>query len=404
MQAEIKDLTYLIRCSLWDEIPEQKNLQAHTDAAAYWTHLLGMAQHLKISPFIRYALKLGDGLDCPHRIYADQIEKLRSMAMRRMCGAEALAFLQEELRAMGIESAVIKGQALATAYARPQLRSGCDVDLYVEEKQEKAVYAWAKEQGFAVEKRVPGTHHGEIWHPYLGLIELHVMLCNADESLVEQVKAKEAFLTHPREDYVTLSNCGHPVVSIGMTDHMIFILAHMINHYLHGEATPRMLLDVNEFFSAYRDRIDLERLRQDLALLHYDNFFATVLLIGQKWLGFSYEKAWKEGTREEDALALLSDFCTCDRAKEDAIAVYDAYCKGNVGGGGKALVLKLSLLGSNIRTAWQLRHKMRLRSILSIGTKRIANLFFAKDKGEKEKSASDVVERRLALMKQMDLL
>lgn len=396
MEQRLQDVLTLARCGLRDEIPKLSGTQD-------WPGIFRLAANLKMTPFVQYGLKLGAGLDCPGKIYEAQMQELHKKALGRVIAAGELAGLQEELQKLGIPTAVVKGQALATAYRHPELRAGCDIDLYVEEAKERAVYDWAGKLGLSMERRVPGTHHGKIIHPVLGLIELHVSLCNGDEALVESTKAKDALLVHPVEPFCILDNCGNQVVTLGMTDHMLFIVNHMVNHYLHGEAQLRMLADVNSFFGAYHRKMDENRLREALRQLKYDRMFSIVLAIGNHDLGFSHSPEWVEGVSAREREELLLDFCQGEFEKESALRVYDTYCRGTMSGGWKDVIFKLKILKVNVRTALQLRHQMSLHQMAAIGWRRMKNMFspFASREG---KEISPETARRLSLIRQMGMM
>lgn len=411
MDKKITDLFYLVRCSLWEEAPKLSELESETDGEKnelqkekYWDELYGLAVKMKLNTFVQYALKLGNGLSCPKEKYMALVQEMRKTAVGRVLAAGELAGMQEELRERGIETAVVKGQALAAAYPHPELRAGCDIDLYVDEAKERAVYEWAKQKGYQQERRVPGTHHGKITHPVLGLIELHVSLCNADEALVESAKDKEVLLLHPTEPFCALDNCGSKVMTIGMTDHMLFIINHMINHYLHGEAQARMLVDVNLFFARYQKEMDLVRLEQTLERLRYQRFFRAVLEIGNRYLGFTHAPEWTEGVLEEEAEELLLDFCRGEFNKESALKVYDEYCKRTMPGGVKAVAFKLQILGTNVRTAFQLRHQMSVKSMAAIGWQRMKNMFSVSKAQGMEGDCAKEAGRRLKLMERLNLM
>ncbi len=397
MEKELQYLLHLTKCSLWDDVPEQ------AAAVIDWNKLQILANQTKLDTFVSYGLKLGGGLNCPKEIYEPLFKKIRKSAVGRVVAADELSNMQAELQLLGILSAVVKGPALASAYHHPELRGGCDIDVYVDEKQEKKVYRWAADKGYKTEKRVSGTHHGKITHSVLGLIELHVSLSNADEALVESVKGKDALLLHPHEDFCKVKNCGNEITTIGMTDHMIFIVSHMINHYLHGEAQARMLVDVNMFFDTYQSKLDLERFYNCMEELHYDKFFQCVLRIGNQYLGFHHQMSLLGEADENEVEELLLNFCEGIMEKEDALRVYDEYCKRTIPGGFKSIIYKIKILGTNVRTAFQLRRQMSWQTIIKIGWQRVRNIFLSGKETEQGSSDGVVAARRLELLKKLNL-
>lgn len=397
MTEEDKAVLELARCGIWGTEP------VLSQEIRDWAALRQIAGQRKLAPFVSFGCKLGHGLDCPGELYQKWSDTMRQEAIGRVLAAKELQKLQEELRSLGIETAVLKGLAVASAYPHPELRSGCDIDLYTDEEQEEAVYKWAEEGGCHVRRRVRGTHHGEIVHPMLGLIELHVSLCNADEALVEAAKDKDAVLLHPKRPYVTVINSGASLVTMEHTEHMLFIISHMINHYLHGEAEVRQLVDVNMYFFAYKKEMDAAYLWDVLKRLHYEYFFRTVLQIGNLFFGFSHEAGLVEGIDGERAQELLEDFFRITSEKEEILEVYDTYCSQVIPGGLPSFLFKCRIIGKNIKTALQLRGKMSWSSIFRLGVQRMRNLFL-KGKGNRDGSRQKESDPRISMLKKMKLI
>ena len=408
------EMLYLAKCGIWGEVPAEYQRKDPSRVTEFWNAMRTLAVQTKLEPFVQFGVKLGNGLDCPKQQYEVWSAEMRKKALGRVMAAGELESAQKDLAEQGIPTAVLKGLAAASAYRYPELRSGCDIDLYVEEKKEAAVYAWAKARGCTVRPRVKGTHHGEISHPVLGLIELHVSLCNADEALVEKAKDKQTVLVHPKKPFVTVKTAGNSLVTIDHTEHLMFLVSHMINHYLHGEACLRHMTDVNAFFAAYGQQMEQETLFSDLAKLRYQKFFGMVLLLGNRYLGFSHDEkllerllgmSLSQGSKAADEL--LADYLAVMTEKEDALKVYDTYCRQMIPTGFSAVIYKLRILEKNVRTAFQLRHKMSWTQMGKIGWQRMRNLFGGGGEIEKpsvetgeEKGAA---ERRISMMKQAGL-
>lgn len=399
MEKKMEYLFYLTRCGVQNEgakaAPEELD----------WKELLSEASRLKLDPFVKYAIKNSRNCGCPEELWQSAVDEMRRKAIGRVMAAEKLSALQQELAALGIPSAVLKGQAASSAYPVPELRSGCDIDLYVEEKHEAEVYRWVAAQGHKVCKRNKGFLHGEITHQELGLIELHVSLCNSDEGVVKGILGEEYVLTTPKEPFETVTVCGSPIVTLGMTEHMLFLVHHMINHYLHAEATPRMILDINAFFCAYRDRIDVAYFWKAMEALKYDKFVRTVFGIGVTYFGFSEVLEMDANKKPEEMEALLLDFCENTENRGEVMSIYDTYCQHLIPSGVKAVGYKLKLVGKNFITAIHLRHQMSFKTILSLGIGRIRRILFSRNDKLVQTAAKDkVVKQRLDVMERMNMM
>ena len=400
----------LAKHGIWGSAPAQEELPwKELD----WKNVRNEAGKMSLTPFVDYGKKLAKSAGCPVELDQQAQNSMRQAAIGRVVAASELHGLQQELERMGIANAVIKGMAVASAYPHPELRSGCDIDLYVDEKDENRVYDWAEKQKWKVRRRVKGTHHGEITHPVLGLIELHVSLCNADEALVESAKGKDAVLLHPSHPYVKVENFGAELVTLDHTEHMLFIINHMINHYLHGEAQLRQMTDVNIYLYAYGDQMDMEYLKKTLEQMRYLKFFETVLFIGNRYLGFFHDRELLGDVLETDAEELLEDFCTDTSGKEEILSVYDTYCSRTIPKGAAGILFKLRILGRNVRTVKQLWGKMSLGYMMKLGIQRIKNLFLKSGAGNDSRGGNgaavketegNAAKKRVEMLEKMGMI
>ena len=397
MKEQEKYLYYLIRCGVQNE--KAKAPECTVD----WQKLLASAVSADADTFVKYALKAGKIPECPEAIRRKVSDDIRMKAMGRIMAAGQLELLQKELEKRGIHTAVIKGQALASAYALPELRTGCDIDLYVDEKQEDAVYDWAQTCGHKVRRRVKGAHHGEIVHRTLGLIELHVSLSNADSALVEERILGRASLRKPEEAFTVLETCGSRITTLGMTDHMVFIIRHMINHYLHAEASLRMILDVNAFFTAYHEQIDVEKMWGLMDAMHYRKFLQTVFGIGVEWFGFTDIPEMQRNTDSSEIEALLQDFGTDTADRQSVMEIYDIYCSRAAGGRKDSLLYKMRLIRRNIIVARQLLGKVSISHILRLGAGRVYRLLCVRSEKNENTKMPETVRNRIQIMEKMKM-
>ena len=396
MTEERNYLCYLAGCGA------RKETAQPPDFAVDWSMFLKEAAALRLDSFVKYAIMKSPGLGCPEDTVSAIRGELLKKAAGRMLSAKKLQNLQETWRSMGIESAVMKGQAIASAYGVPELRSGCDIDLYVDEKDEKKVYRWAEEQGHKVNRRIPGFMHGEIIHKELGMIELHVACCGPDEQVVRGKLAGEYLLVKPERPFVTVQECGAGITTLDMTEHMMFIVTHMINHYLHGEATPRMILDVSAFFTAYRDQMDLAWLWKAMEAQRYDRFLQTVFGIGICRFGFRTLPEMRANCDSRDVDSLLDDFCSTGEDHEEIMAVYDAYCNGVMSSGISSLPVRLKILLHNAAVAVHLMRTIGVKEVIRMGKGRVVRMLRG-DRKPADKAAPGV-EERLEMVRRLGLM
>lgn len=183
--------------------------------------------------------------------------------------------LLAEMNAAGIPALLIKGYAVADCYAAPDCRMSGDTDLLIEPKNEKRACAFMKANGFAVEHRWTNGHHDVCHHPRLGCVELHVMLY---DEIVEDVwfgrMDGREFVCEPPIEAETPDGCYR---TLGYTDHMIFLMLHLIKHFILTGMSLRMMLDVALFFSRHAERIDSARFWKTMESLKYGTIAQSIL-------------------------------------------------------------------------------------------------------------------------------
>ena len=132
-----------------------------------------------------------------------------------------------------------------------------------------------KANGFAVERRWTNGHHDVCQHPQLGCVELHVMLY---DEIVEDVwfgrMDGREFVCEPPIEAETPDGCYR---TLGYTDHMIFLMLHLIKHFILTGMSLRMMLDVALFFSHHAERIDSARFWKTMESLKYGTIAQSIL-------------------------------------------------------------------------------------------------------------------------------
>lgn len=408
-------LLYLVQCGLQGQIYEDEEkikLLMPYKKKEEWMIMYQQAQQMRVESFFIYGMQKAYGYLPPlgqeqaRQWYGKELTD----ALGRVILAQEVHDLQQTLRQMGIPTALLKGLAVGSTYAYPELRGGCDVDLYVDEMHEQRVYAYARSIRCKVHPRVKGTHHGEILHPIIGLIELHVRLANADQELIETERAGDVPLVKPVRNFTEVSYKEITLVTLDSTEHMLYLISHMVNHYLHGEETLRQMADCNSFYEVYGEKMDRDYLWSQLEQLRYHKIFLATLIIGNQYLGYKHDLPMilekyldlTESLKQLETLAeeLLQDFCGEGLDRQEAIYIYDCYSNSSVAGGKAGLTLKMRVLASNIRTAVQLWHKMSKREIFRMGVDRVYNLFGSGS----DREHGDAVQRRCQCMMNAGLL
>ena len=248
-----------------------------------WPKLERLANEQAVQTLLGYALKLSPALACPEELRKRLIGQMRQLAFSNNAWKATILRLIQQMNDAGIPALLIKGYAVADCYAAPDCRMSGDTDLLIEPKNEKRACVFMKANGFAVERRWTNGHHDVCRHPQLGCVELHVMLY---DEIVEDVwfgrmDGRELVC----ESAIEVATQDGSYRTLGYTDHMIFLMLHLIKHFIMTGMSLRMMLDVALFFSHHAERIDSARFWKTMESLKYGTIAQSILWAMVRYCG-----------------------------------------------------------------------------------------------------------------------
>lgn len=248
-----------------------------------WPRLERLADEQAVQSLLGYALRLSPGADCPAELRARSLARMRQEAFSNHAWKHSILQLLAKMDAAGIPALLIKGYAAADCYAAPDCRMSGDTDLLIEPKDEKRACAFMKSNGFTVDRRWTNGHHDVCWHPQLGCVELHIMLY---DEIVEDVwfgrMDGREFVCEPPLEVSTQEGSYR---TLGDTDHMVFLMLHLIKHFILSGMSLRMMLDVALFFSHNAEKIDSARFWRTMRSLRYETIAQSILWAMVRYCG-----------------------------------------------------------------------------------------------------------------------
>lgn len=248
-----------------------------------WQTIERLADEQAVQTLLGYALKLSPGPACPEELRRRLVGQMRQLAFSNNAWKSSILQLIGKMNDAGIPALLIKGYAVADCYAAPDCRMSGDTDLLIDPKDERRACAFMKANGFDVEQRWTNGHHDVCNHPRLGCVELHVMLY---DEIVEDVwfgkmDGREFVCEQPIE--VTTQDGSYR--TLGYTDHMIFLMLHLIKHFILSGLSLRMMLDVVLFFSHHAEKIDSVRFWKTMEGLKYTTIVQSILWTMVRYCG-----------------------------------------------------------------------------------------------------------------------
>lgn len=248
-----------------------------------WLQIEKLAKEQSVLTLLGYALRLSPEAPCPQEIRTKLIADMRQAAFSNNAWKNAILGLLTEMKDAGIPAILVKGYAVADCYAAPDCRLSGDTDFVIDPKDEKRACRFMKSKGFKVDPRWENGHHAVCHHPQYGCVELHVMLY---DEIVEDVwfgkmDGKE-FVCEPHIEVHTADGAYR---TLGYTDHLIFLMLHLVKHFIQAGMSLKMMLDTALFFAKHAAEIDSERFWRAMEKLKYATvaqgiFWTTVRYCG----------------------------------------------------------------------------------------------------------------------------
>lgn len=253
---------------------------------------------------------------CDVSKYQLQFLKVVSDSIRRN---EFTLNIIKKLADAGIDVCILKGVVAASAYANPDCRISSDTDILINPKDEKAIAKLLKENGYSVEKRRRNDHHMKATHPVGGLVEVHVSLYSkiTDKILFGSKRMCE-------ESWRNVEIGGKTVKTLGINDHLNYLTAHYIKHFVTGGASIRQMMDLLLYIKKYENKINFEKYHILLKELKYDKLIDAVMTIGAVYFGMDFDPTQTElgqklledcagvglfGTNSGGGASVYKDYC-----------------------------------------------------------------------------------------------
>lgn len=253
-----------------------------------WQKIEKLANEQSVQTLVGYALRLSPETGCPQEIRTRLIAEMRQAAFSNNAWKSAVLGLLAEMNEAGIPALLIKGYAVADCYAAPDCRLSGDTDLLIDPKDENRACKYMQAKGFKVEPRWQNGHHAVCHHPQYGCIELHVMLY--DEIVEDVWFGKTDGNEFVCEPYIDVRTEEGAYRTLGYTDHMIFLMLHLIKHFIEAGMSMKMMLDTALFVLRYAEQVDSKRFWRTMEDLKYGNVAQSILWATVRYCGVPAER------------------------------------------------------------------------------------------------------------------
>ena len=195
-----------------------------------------------------------------------------------------VALLISKMRAAGIYTLLVKGQAIAQCYEKPLWRACGDVDLFLSEEN----YAKAKELLVPLATSVEKEYERE---KHLGMsidgwvVELHGRLYCGLSSRIERELDDVLQDTFYCGNVRSWNNNGVQVFQLGIENDVFYVFTHILQHFFMEGVGLRQICDWCRLMWTYRDKIDLEKLKSRLKKAGIMSEWKAFYALASKYLG-----------------------------------------------------------------------------------------------------------------------
>ena len=269
-------LLSLVRSSLWQELADETIFSKN---AVDWQEIARIALQQTVGPLVfEGALSLPSEIlppkDWRQRALTFTERNRRTHQLLDSCVAESVSSLDKE----GIKSVLLKGQAYARAYPKPEMRQCGDIDLYVGDEHYLTAYSAIKKFGWKRDEEFqPKAKHYGCWLHGI-LIELHriagkLPIGSADFKFQKWSKIQL------NESHAYLIIGGENVMVPPPMFDIVFVFMHLYLHFLNGGIGLRHICDWTMLMHSHAKEIDygnLEQLLKEFRLLRAWKVFAPI--------------------------------------------------------------------------------------------------------------------------------
>ena len=292
---------------------EGKQVQWNMDISGEdWLALMNQACLHKVLPMIYDAV-----YDCPaaesmtqdmRTFYKNQ---MKYQVVTQARGTAEFLQLWQELREAELTPLIVKGLICRNLYPNPDFRLSADEDVLIPKEQYARFHD--KMLAYGLELAEPEKDiKDEYVVSYIKkdssvFIEAHKALF-APESDV--FKDWNGYFSNVFKHSVCQEADGIEVLTLGYTDHLLYLIFHAFKHFLYSGFGIRQVCDITLYANAYGSMIDWERIGTICREMRAERFCIALFKIGKKYLTFApqmacYPQKWDES--EVDETAMLED-------------------------------------------------------------------------------------------------
>lgn len=256
-----------------------------------WKQLFRLTARAKLLPVTFKTISSAAGnYEIPEDILEHWRQETVARGFKQLYLFEALKELLLKARERDLQLVVFKGIALAALYPEPNMRYSCDSDVLVKRSEQGRAIALLEDLGYEMQEE-HSKEHVPVYVKHLGItnivIELHDCLWEDYEG--KQAELLDSLRLDADDTLITQRFMGYEYLTLGINEHFIFQIYHIVKHLFFEGVSLRYLTDIALFVNKYNSQINWPEVREKLGILHYETFLDCILAIARDYLGMTAE-------------------------------------------------------------------------------------------------------------------
>lgn len=284
-------------------------------AAGEWQELFVLAGQHKLLPMVLEAVYHCTAFHSLSQQERKLYQKQAAMqVLMQTIRTQEYGNLLEFLKKEGLHPLTVKGIVCRRLYPQPELRTSADEDMLIlpqeRERYHRVLLSYGMHAAHIGEKHKKDVLSEEFSyvsnHSSLR-VELHTALFPIKN---EPFQGWNTCFIQVWEQDQTVTAGNFNVRTMGATDHLFYLICHMLKHFLHSGFGIRQVCDLMLFAETYGEEISWEKVYQQCEQIHAFSFVRAVFLIAEEYLYLDRKKSCLPEVfmeKEADPEPLLKD-------------------------------------------------------------------------------------------------
>ena len=279
LHSNTEILLELIRGGLWGTEVSLSNCEDID-----YSSVMQLAEEQSVLGLVTAGLERVEDVKIPQQWSLQFIGSTLQLEQRNKSMNAFVALLISKMRAAGIYTLLVKGQAIAQSYEKPLWRACGDVDLFLSEEN----YAKAKELLVPLATSVEKEYERE---KHLGMsidgwvVELHGRLYCGLSSRIERELDDIYVDTFNGGNVRSWNNNGVQVFQLGIENDVFYVFTHILQHFYKEGVGLRQICDWCRLMWTYRDKMDVQKLKSRLKRAGIMSEWKAFHALSSKYIG-----------------------------------------------------------------------------------------------------------------------